>query len=90
MRRASASSPRELLYDEDEVEVDTDAGDIVVCTTSRHVMILLCYRLLRIISDCYDMTKSTLLEELRADISAYSRAVNRRFFAPEVWEMRDD
>lgn len=80
----------ERLYDEDEVIVHTDRGDTVMSATSRHMMIQLCYLLLRGISDCYDLSKTTLVEELRADISAYSRSVNRRFFAPEVWEMRDD
>lgn len=80
----------ERLYDEDEVIVQTDRGDIVLADISRHTMIQLCYLLLRSISDCYDLSKRTLVEELRADITTYSRSVNRRFFAPEVWEMRDD
>lgn len=80
----------EHLYDEDKVVIETDRGDMVVSATSRHMMIQLCYLLLRGISDCYDLSKTTLVEELRADITTYSRSVNRRFFAPEVWEIRDD
>ena len=80
----------EGLYDMDETVVDTDYGERVVSGISQHIMVQLCYLVLGALANCYDPSRSTLMEELRADIVAYSRSMSRRFFAPEVWEIRDD
>lgn len=80
----------EGLYDTDETVVDTDYGERVVSGISHHIMVQLCYLVLGALADCYDPSRSTLMEELRADIVTYSRSMSRRFFAPEVWEIRDD
>ncbi|GJF00376.1 hypothetical protein PsYK624_166630 [Phanerochaete sordida] len=72
----------ERLYDAEEAEA--------VSTISQHIMLALCYALLGALGECYDAARSTLMEELREEVVGYSRAMSRRFFAPEVWEMRDD
>ncbi|EKM49886.1 uncharacterized protein PHACADRAFT_265641, partial [Phanerochaete carnosa HHB-10118-sp] len=79
----------EALYDMDETVVNTDCGERLVSGISQHIMLQLCALLLGALSECYDSSRSTLMEELRADIASYSRSMSRRFFAPEVWEIRD-
>ncbi|EKM49885.1 uncharacterized protein PHACADRAFT_265638 [Phanerochaete carnosa HHB-10118-sp] len=80
----------EALYDmPDEIVIETDYGEQVVSSISQHIMLQLCYLLLGSLSDCYDPSGSTLMEELRADIVSYSRSMLRRLFAPGR-ETRDD
>lgn len=80
----------EALYDADDAVVSTAHGARAVSTISQHIMLQLCFRLLGALGDCYDADRSTLMEELREEIVSYSRSMSRRFFAPEVWEIRDD
>ena len=80
----------EALYDADDAVVPTAHGARAVSTISQHIMLQLCFRLLGALGDYYDADRSTLMEELREEIVSYSRSMSRRFFAPEVWEMRDD
>ncbi|GJF00365.1 hypothetical protein PsYK624_166510 [Phanerochaete sordida] len=72
----------ERLYDAEEAAA--------VSAISAHIMLALCCALLLALGECYDAARSTLVEELRAEVVRSSRAMARRFFAPEVWEMRDD
>ncbi|GJE88784.1 hypothetical protein PsYK624_048710 [Phanerochaete sordida] len=66
-------------------------GEIAgVCSLGLHVLHRLAYVLLRTVSDCCDLGMTTLVEELRGDIIIYRRRLDRRYFAPEVWEIRDD
>ena len=69
------------IYDDEIAEV---------CGLGRHVMHRLAYLLLCRVSDCYNLSRTTLHEELRGDIITYTRRLDRRFFAPEMWEIRDD
>lgn len=67
-----------------------DKGEEVVFTLGRHVVTDFATFLYQGVSDCYDLSRTTLVVELRADINAYSRSIDGRYFATEVWEMRND